>query len=88
MIGNQIKKSRQERGRRAKKDREGKEMGTGEWEMPAGRKRAREAGVQKREQKAKKWGQEGGKCPPAGREQERGRRAKKEREGKEAGQRE
>ena len=59
-------------------------MGTGEWEMPAGRKRAREAGVQKREQKAKKWGQEGGKCPPVGREQ--GRPAcKKVREGKEMG---
>ena len=42
MIGNQIKKSRQERGRRAKKDREGKEMGTGGWKMPAGRKGARE----------------------------------------------
>ena len=52
--------------------------------MPAGRKRAREAGVQKREQKAKKWGQEGGKCPPVGREQ--GRPAcKKVREGKEMG---
>ncbi|MFQ9798116.1 MAG: hypothetical protein ACLR23_03435 [Clostridia bacterium] len=81
------------------KVREGKEMGTGEWEMHAGRKRAREAGVQKgerkqrngdrrvgnarrqeeskrgrrakRREKAKKWGQESEKCPPAGREQER-----------------
>ena len=45
--------------RRAKKGTEGKEMGTGGWEMPAGRKRAREAGVQKRRERAKRQGKEG-----------------------------
>ena len=47
----ETKKGREERRRRGKKEREGKEMGTGEWEMHAGRKRAREAGVQKGERK-------------------------------------
>ena len=44
----------------------------------------REAGVQKRIERAKKWGQESEKCPPVGREQERPA-CKKVREGKEMG---
>ena len=40
--------------------------------------------MQKRIERAKKWGQESEKCPPAGREQERPA-CKKVREGKEMG---
>ena len=46
-VGNARRQEEQERPA-CKKVREGKEMGTGEWEMPAGRKNKREARRAKR----------------------------------------
>ena len=47
-VGNARRQEEQERPA-CKKVREGKEMGTGEWEMPAGRKGAREKPAYKKE---------------------------------------